>query len=381
MTDPYDIAASRITSGYIDAIKAFWTNFEAHADQLDEAFQGRGDIDQSVEVMRPLQDISPDLMWEFGPSEKGHSLCVTSEWRTALRPLARAVINLAPNLERWEFYDARTPDRSGNIGENFEARFRIPITLSEIQVQPDTDNKIQMTGVGPGSNDEVGNQVLAVAGFLLGEQKDWDWFGDVIPKAMKTSLFSRFKRSEPHEFPTEQFVQEFNQAIEKIKGALPSRPYSDAEESEVSLLKFENGAINRPDLFTFSTGSMAYVQAALQTSRFSSVNHSRFGEWFLFLRIARSPETPFDQVDDRFELEEKLQAALSTDDIGGVVGAGHGHDAVYIDVALQDLDRGLRVIAETIGGRPFASEATIHFLEAGLPETGYPILEFGAAVS
>lgn len=382
MTDPYDIAAARLLPESLGAIKSFWAEFETQADRLDAAFSGDGDIQFSVEVMQALNEVSPDLMWEFGPSDKGHRLCITAEWRPELRPLARAMINLAPTLDRWEFIDARPADHGSNFEENFQARFRMPVTLSDIQLEPGFDNKVEMTGTGIGSEDEVGNQTLLVAGLLLGEQVDWDWFGDVETNPVKRSFFSRLSKRNMTKFPSDDFVSRFHEMIEQVQTSMPDGPYSKPrDDTEVSLLKLEDGGTGRADMITFTVASMAYANATLKTSRFSSVNHSRFGEWFLFLRIPRTVEFPFGQVSDRAEIEDMLQEALSIDQIGGVAAAGHGREAVYIDLALTDIDCGLRVVNEKLKDHALFPEMSVHFLEAGLPETSFPLIDFGGAVS
>lgn len=382
MTDPYDIAAARVLPDKLGAIKSFWADFEENADRLDASFSGGADLNISVEFMETLGQVSPELMWEFGPSERGHRLCITAEWHQHLRPLARAMINLAPMLDRWEFLDARPADSGSNFEENFEARFRMPVVLSDIQVEPGFDNKVKMTGLGVGRENDIGNQTLLVAGLALGEQIDWDWFGDVGATPIKESLLSRFSKKQSSKFGVDEFAQRFQETITLIQKSLPNHPFSKPQDdTEFSLLKLENGGIGRPDMFTFTVSSMAYANAALKTSRFSSVNHSLFGEWFLFLRLPRTPECPFDQIDARAEIEGLLHDALSQAGVGGFVAAGHGSEAVYIDLALTEIDRGLRIVNDALKDRAFFTDATVHFLEAGLSETKYSLSEFGLTVS
>lgn len=134
--------------------------------------------------------------------------------------------------------------------------------------------------------------------------------------------------------------------------------------------------VGRPDLMTFTAPSEGYAEATLLTSRFSSINHSRFGEWFLFIRFPRTPETPFDQVDDRADIEDALHQALATAGVGGIVAGAHGHDAVYVDLAVTDIDKALQLVAGTLNTNPGFDEISVHFLEAGLPETAFPLSDF-----
>ena len=95
MTDPYDVVATRLLTAKADPIHRFWEGFRDNADELDGLFStGEGNLARVSEIMAPLGDIAPDLMWEFGPSEKGHNICITAEWRHELRALDRGVVHI-----------------------------------------------------------------------------------------------------------------------------------------------------------------------------------------------------------------------------------------------------------------------------------------------
>lgn len=381
MTDPYDIAAARLLTAKVDPIRRFWDNFVAHADALDGIFSGgKGEVDRVSDVMAPLGEVAPELMWEFGPSEKGHNICITPEWRHDKRALARAVVNLAPEMARFTVTDARTGNDAEQLGENFEARFRMPVTLASIECAPGNDNKVEMTGTGPGPEDQTGNEVLAVATYLLGETKDRDWFGDVEPRKLKSGFLGLGRKPKSPEFDPAAFVAAFDRTVSEIRAGLPDQPRSKAlpDEEERMLLKFQAAAdySGRPDLIVMNAGSEAYVRAAISTARFSSVNHSRHGEWFAFLRVPRTPETPFDEVGDRYDLEERVHETLSPTGLGGFMAGAHGQEAVYIDVALLQIDAGLAALATMLATAPGFGDMTIHFLEAGLPTQGIPLSSF-----
>lgn len=55
---------------------------------------------------------------------------------------------------------------------------------------------------------------------------------------------------------------------------------------------------------------------------------------------------------------------------GGVVGSGHGTEAVYFDLAFQDIAAGLQTFAKT---KPWAQDAALHFLEGGFSQTSLPL--------
>ncbi len=381
MSDPYDFAADRLLPGKVEAIRAFWQRFEAGAEDLDRAFDtGEGIREVSTSVMGALAEVSPHLMWEFGPSERGHSICITPEWRHDLRPAARAVAKMAPEMRRFEVLEARTPSKLDVWEGDFVARFRKPATLSRIEVQPGEDGKVRMIGTGSGTDKEIGNDVLALGTLLLGEQVDWNWFGDVEIVRQKKKLFGGWQGGEPMAFDAEAFIASFDDARARLEAARPDTPYSDCdvEEGERSLLKLRGGhpGCGRTDLIMMNTRSEVHALAACTTARFSSINHSRFGEWFFFVRIPRGPEATFDQVDERYEVEELLHGVLSGAGLGGLVAGAHGQDHVYVDIAATDLDAALPLVAMTLREHPYFKDTTIHFLEQGLPEIAFPVSSF-----
>ncbi|MBM7066275.1 hypothetical protein [Actibacterium sp. 188UL27-1] len=98
MTDSYDLVALAIPATIQDLVQRFWSRFSDDADRFDTAIS-TGKPADAIPNMETLADISSDLMWEFGPSDRGHALIVTAEWRDDLRPLARAVVATAPILD------------------------------------------------------------------------------------------------------------------------------------------------------------------------------------------------------------------------------------------------------------------------------------------
>ena len=380
MQDPYDFAAEHLLSSKIDAIRPFWVAFERDADELDKIFESRtAQPDRVSEIMEPLNSVDPDLMWEFGPSEKGHSICITAEFRNNLRALARAVVNMAPPLDRFEVRDHRTGNGTGNWEQNFAARFRIPITLSSIETGVGNDNKIAMVGIGPSDDGKTGDEVLSLATYFLGEQIDRDWFGAVDTQRQQKkglSILSLGKRDTA--FSPEMFLEKFHTSMAEAKRQRPAQPHHEMDHSEGERILFKvetpRPDIGRPDLMTFTARSAAYVNAAIGSTRFSSVNHSSFGEWFLFVSI---PQTPaFGSLDDRSDLEDMLHEALSSQGLGGVAATSMGRDTMYIDLAVTDILRSLGLIAEALRNVPTFGDTHVHFLEAGLAQHGHPLSDF-----
>ncbi|MGJ8621261.1 MAG: hypothetical protein ACSHW1_00685 [Yoonia sp.] len=331
-----------------------------------------------AEVMTALTDVSPELMWEFGPSPRGHALTITAEWNDANRALARAVINAAPELPRWEFFEVRRPEANPDLAADFfSQRFREPLTLTSIGAVVGRSGRVDLVGHGTGSEQALADQVLKVASLILGEAVERDWIGfiDGAPTA-KAGLLKRLSGKSATAFDPAAFAEDFRAAIAKAKSELPEQPYAELslDEREVSLFKAKglHDAHPRADLLTFAVASKQYGHAALSRERFSSACHSIHGEWFLYVRILRTEHTPFDDVGDRGIIEENLHAALSKEALGGVVGAGHGRGAVYIDLAVTDVPRAIAQITQTLSGHTYTNTATIHFMDQVLQSLVLP---------
>lgn len=367
MADPYDLVATEGCAGHATAIARFWQQFTAAADALDRGFSA-GEVAGSLDVMAELQAVHPDLMWEFGPSDRGHALCITAEWRDALRPLARAVLAAAPDLPRWRFSDARGAAGAAGVAELFEARAQEPLQINAMQAVAGRDGRIGLDVMGHGAEDRLSVQAQVLAEIVLGEAACRDWVGQVTLRS-GPGLLARLSGRRPV-FDAATFVAGFAAVRAQMRDALPGPlAQHDPDAGPIGLLRMKamREGSGRPDLVTFSTASDTYATAALDGRGFASCNHSRHGEFFAFLRVPHDGTPPLaTDVGARAEIEAALHRVLSQAGIGGLVAAGHGTAAVYLDFGMTDLRRGLELLARSFAPRPWAQRATIHFLEAGL---------------
>lgn len=371
--DPYDFIAARLPADTRSAIVRFWEAFSKQADELDQAFLSKDSarVQNVIGVMEALREVSPELMWEFGPSERGHALCVTAEWRDELRPLARLVRQMAPDLPRWQFIEARTPDEAHHFStENFSARFRTPLTLSAIQATLGEEGRINLVGQGEGDLDALGQQALYAASMLLGEEVERDWVGACDGVETKGGMLSFLRKPSGSKFDPAAFQDSFLAEIACAKAALSDVPYSQLSIEDRSVVLFQVNQLSedhrRSDLITLSAPEGPFAHGVLRSPRFSSRCYSLHDEWFLYLRIPRSPEASFDLVDERYDVEILLHERLAADGVGGFVAGGHGTEAVYIDLAVTNVELAVARIGQALADKPYAQEATLHFMDSGL---------------
>jgi len=376
--NPYDYVAQMYDQDMRDRIATFWKTFAQHADEIDGMFsRADGGIADIVEIMLALEPVSKDLMWEFGPSDRGHLLCVTAEFRDDLRPLARLVMRMAPDLPRWRFVDARPPDPAEMLEQVHQNRFCGPITVEKIEATIAINGRIDQVAYGVGSKDDLLSQTLNISTILLGEEQERDWIGLVDPVPNKAGgLLGLFRGNKPASFDGDAWLDMMQTQIQQAQGPMPDvlyskldiemRPYGVA--SELNLPPDHR----RNDLITFTGSDETYLQAVLRSGRFSSRCHSRFGEWFMYLRVPTVTDGPFDALTERAWLEERLHELLSENGLGGVVAAGHGSESEYIDFAVTDVGAAVALIQADIVDVPFASGATLHFLDTGVEDYVLP---------
>lgn len=370
--DPYDYAASLVGEDIRAKIAAFWRAFASKADAIEDMFSRPGGGQQDiVEIMQKLNPISSDLMWEFGSSDRGSRLCVTAEFRDELRPLARLVRHMAPDLEQWRFVDARPAEDPAMLEQIHQNRFGSPIVLEKIEAHLGFNGRIDQVGEGVGTEDELYLQILNISTLLLGEEVERDWIGqvDATPKNA-SGLFGFFGRRGADLFDPIEWQNTIRGMVRQTRAEMPEVPFAKVNtEARAILLSTELNMSpdhRRNDLMTFYATRETYLRGVLSGARFSSRCHSRHGEWFMYLRISRRDEVPFDHVDDRSLIEDKLHDLLSDHDLGGVAGAGHGRESVYIDFAVTDVGKAIALIQSDFRDADFAQGATLHFLDQGL---------------
>lgn len=364
--DPYDYAASLIGRNTRDAIKAFWQHFAQNADALDRWFSNQQGGTQTVtNIMQPLRDVSPNLMWEFGPAADGHTLTITAEFQDSMRPLARLMQHMATNLPNWTFTDTRPPSDPAKLAQDHLARFGFPLSLSQIEVSLADNGRINQHGYGAGR--AAFDEVLNLSTLLLGEEKERDWVGSVQETHSEISS----------PFAPLPWLNSFNAAIAEAQRQMPNAPHSALDPAQASGGLYRDFNLiegdPRQDLITFFAPSAAYASAALDGPLFSSRGFSRFNEWFMYLKIQRSPTAPFGHVEERAEVEDRLHATLSSAGIGGWVAAGHVSGHVYIDFAVTDVARAVALLQNHFSHEVYAAGASLHFLDQGLRDITIPL--------
>ncbi len=377
--DAYDYAASRLDAGTLDRVDAFWAAFAEQASTIDRYFTGPEDmaLDLPKFMGAALKGVSDDIMWEFGPSDRGHALTVTAEWRDDLRPLARALHDRAPDLPRWRFHEARGPIPDEEVIPMAEARMRRPLAIETVAATLGDNRAVDLAVTGSASAEEMESQAILLFSLMMGEARDRAWLGFVEAEGRGRLGGLLGKARKPATLDVGPLRAAIEDCFAQARDLAPDKAFCDLplDDREVSAMQSNEpgtGPAPRDDLIVLTSAYPEMTLAQLNAPRFASERFSRFGETFVLAKIAREDER-FDDVAARYDLEERLHAALSASRTGGLVGGAHGADHVYIDLALLNVEVGIETAVETLRAAEVPRRAWILFADPGLEGFAVPV--------
>jgi hypothetical protein len=167
-------------------------------------------------------------------------------------------------------------------------------------------------------------------------------------------------------------------AVRGLYAELPEAPYhAFCERADWTMLELEPVPADdygeKDDLAFVSTMLPEATKCYLQGSPFSSSRFSKHGERFLYLKLDAGARSPAERHELGLELEDRLNGVLVPGGIGCVVGAGIGLRYVYLDLALQNLDHGVRVACERVRKLGFDLQGWALFCETGWEHEWVPI--------
>src|SRR5262249_11133337 len=132
-----------------------------------------------------LGAIHPKLMWEFGRAVRngGHRLVVTPEAEHQLRPLVRIMLERAPAIPGWEFYEYRLAEDLESTQQTVECRTGVDVSEFKARVSRGDQQRIDVVFTSPtvaDVEDAPANEAAFVATeTLLGEHCLNNWVGTI----------------------------------------------------------------------------------------------------------------------------------------------------------------------------------------------------------
>jgi hypothetical protein len=352
-------------------IDEWWRAFEGKVDDLRAHFKGKARWDLPQWMDDNLNPIQPKIMWEYGPAVRsdGHRLVLTPESAHELRPLVAKILERAPSLPGWEFYDARLPE----VLESTKAtvRGRASYDIGDFLVRASVSDKrlIDLCFYSPriesAEDEQAFNAAFVATETLLGEHCLDRWVVTIEISPLTGRDVPR------HAIKLDRLKGTVDAAVESIRDQLPPRPHHEwAEEAEWTMWKLEPEPADdfpgQADLFVGKSPNPAMWIAAHSDRPFYSERFTRCGETFCYLKVDGAEGLDDSAFADKGDIEDALDEALIPRGLSCQVGGGMGLRYAYIDLALTDVPAAITAIRERLQAGGLPKRSWILFFDSDL---------------
>lgn len=357
-------------------IDAWWSEFADRKKDLEGIFSGKSEWDLPAWMHEHLQGIAPELMWEFGPALRvsGHRLVITPESKHSLRPLVNAIVERAPKIEGWEFYTHRVAEGLDWALVSVKGRTGFEMKDARVQLSTGDDQRIDLrySFAAPGSGDDALHAAFVATESLLGEPVLDRWIGAIeVASPPRRSFLSFGRRAEPEGIPLAELAAKVRETIDGIITSLPQGRCLDRADDNWKMWKLDpprgrDDFEGQLDLFVGKSMYPEMWRATRSGRPFFSEVYSRSGETFCYLKLDGSDGLDDEHFADKGEIEDAIDEALRRENVGCFVGGGTGLRYSYIDLALDDIERGAAIVGEILRGGNITRRSWLLFYDAEL---------------
>lgn len=363
-------------------IMRWWSDFQNKTNAITSHISRKAKWDLPGWMIKNLEAIHPNLMWEFGPAlhGAGHRLVITPESNHHLRPLVRAIIDRAPHLVDWEFYEYRLPESLEMCRMTVESRTDCDIGDCQVQVRLGEHQRIDLTYYMPATMDITDacarNAAFVATESLLGEESLDKWIGAIDVERMPverglTSLFGVRRSNPKNMIGLGRLHDTVGAVIESTRDQLPADPYYEwTDQAEWTLWELQpepsDDYFEQRDLFVGKSSSPRIWNASHNDALFCSQRFSRCNETFCYIKIDGSQGLNEDRFANKLKVENAIDAALRPNRLGCHIGGGTGLRYLYIDLALTDLDNGIKAVRDCLQSLRMPQRSWIQFFDHDL---------------
>ncbi|MEM9753078.1 MAG: hypothetical protein AAF916_06795 [Planctomycetota bacterium] len=356
---------------YLSRIDSWWEAFRGNAERISDQWDIKGapEFDLPRFMSEKLQQVDRMIMWEYGPAVNGpgHRLVITPESEHGLRAMVESLVERAPEISGWEFYDSRLPESVTLAEASVSGRTGGWLDGVKVRVERDQHNLIGLTYFHSdfsGPDDQTGQHLAFVATeSLLGESCLNHWIGFIECERFSSGGLFRRKQTPPGLIGLDDLKPRVEAEIQTCLDQLPDQALREmrlldenAEAvpgfTEWSLLKMEPPQkidyAARSDMFVATTAWVDCFSATHGRRPFSSRRFSKHGEVFCYLKTDGREGFTGEKWDDKGELEDDLQVALDEVGVGCVWGGGTGRIYSYVEFALTDVTAGVEAIRRVL---------------------------------
>ena len=349
-------------------------------DRSSSALLGTGERARAErELTVALERLCRGLIVEIDAAEGDVCRIVLSPVEdSGLEPILTALLRRAPTHPDVAFIRHRgerdVPAALGEVRERFDvdlssARARIGFSRGHL-----LEVVVHSSMFSSTADDRGLDSANLLVRRLVGDELFDDWIGavDVAPALREgpLKLLSAPEKA-PMTLALTDCLPAVEAAVRGLYAELPNEPYrAFSDRAKWTLFEMEPGAeldyAEQDDLALKSTALPEATKCFLEGARFSSRRFSKHGESFAYVKVDASSKSADERHALRVRLEELLVKALLEHAIGCVVGAGLGVRYVYIDVVLENLDRGVELVRATLRGMGVDPRSWILFFDGAL---------------
>lgn len=348
-----------------DRIRAFLPMLQGDWQKLIAYVRSNKTDELAYWMNRHLGAVDEQLMWEFGPSTDKpteYRLCISHEGRYELEPIIETIVSAAARVPGLNVMSGRERLPACNIEGMFPVRAQ-PFGVENKKAPPYSvqcvpnminlvDIKVTSPVFQPAFRREDGMVAFLITDLVLGERDVDNYVGNITPVATKNDMASVSVES-----AATDFYKNFQNAKQKIKDSLPTKPYYLQEVSEpVMVVRLDGKRI------TLSTSYQNLGLALADEANFHSNRFSNLDEKFCYLRVKNVGKLA--EPDQREPLENELNRLLREGKMGCTIGGGYGEgDTMYIDLCLADVDRAIPVLRDFCKKHSFPADAVLLFYD------------------
>src|SRR5262245_28932442 len=187
--DPKNQRETAERNGVAAKIDAWWREFQGRTGEIVDLFTRKVHWDLPEWMNEHLGGIDSRLMWEYGPAVNGsgHRLVITPESAHHLRPLVRAILERAPAVDGWEFYEYRLAENLELARVTVEARTGQDIGELQFRASRGEHERVDvsfcLSETGGRDESSAFNAAFVATESLLGEQCLNTWIGaiEIVP--------------------------------------------------------------------------------------------------------------------------------------------------------------------------------------------------------
>jgi hypothetical protein len=380
--DPKNRPESAERNEVLSRIDSWWREFQTKTDDIPALFKQKAKWDLPEWMEQHLQAIDPSLCWEFGPALQGngHRLVITPESAHHLRPLTRVILERAPVLVGWEFYEYRLAEDLESTRLTVEGRSGFDISGLKFRASIGDQNRIDLKYTSPEIADpddpSASGAAFVTTESLLGEQCLNNWIGLIEIAVMQNkkgikSPFARESKEQPHFLGLDRLKETVNALIGSVRDQLPPSPHCEwVEGAEWTIWELKPDESDdypeQQDLFVGKSANPKLWKAAHSGGLFCSERFSRTGETFCYVKLDGSEGLSEEGFADKSEIEDALDAVLKPDKIGCCFGGGTGRRYSYVDLALKDVNSGIQSTRRRLRAGKVPKRSWVLFFDSDL---------------